>query len=77
MVITKATYNLLNSMINLLNNKDGKTCLHHYVYGDNDLVCFIDEDGNWVIEPKFDDTFEFNKGKGKVVLQGNKGYIVV
>ena len=33
-------------------------------------VTFIDEDGNWVIEPKFDDAFEFNKGKDKVVLQG-------
>ena len=50
-------------MKNLSINKDGKTCLHHHEYGDNNLVGIIDEDDNWVIEPKFDDAFEFNKGK--------------
>ena len=36
---------------------------------------FIDENGNWVIEPQFDDAFDFSEGLAIVEVEGKWGYI--
>ena len=36
---------------------------------------FVDEDGNWVIEPKFVEAFDFHEGFSMVKIDGKWGYI--
>ena len=43
--------------------------------GDNGKAGYVDEHGNWVIEPKFDDTWDFADGIAKVKLKGKYGFI--
>ena len=41
----------------------------------NDKVGYIDDDGNWIIEPKFDEGKKFSEGKAAVQLENRWGYI--
>ena len=43
--------------------------------GDNGKAGYVDEDGNWVIEPKFDFTWSFEDGIAKVELKRKSGFI--
>ena len=42
---------------------------------DNGKYGYVDEDGNWVIEPKFDHAWDFDNGIAKVKLDDKYGYI--
>ena len=42
---------------------------------DNDMYGFIDDDGNWVIEPQFDDADDFCGGFATVKIDDEWGYI--
>ena len=42
---------------------------------DNGKYGYVDEKGNWVIEPKFDDAWRFKEGFAKVELDGKYGFI--
>ena len=43
--------------------------------GDNDLYGFVDEKGNWVIEPKFDEVWDFETGYAPVKINSKFGFI--
>ena len=43
--------------------------------GDNNLWGFVDEEGKWVIKPKFRDAEDFSEGFAAVKLDGKWGYI--
>lgn len=43
--------------------------------GDNGRWGFVDEDGDWVIKPKFSDAEDFSDGFAAVKLDGKWGYI--
>ena len=36
---------------------------------------FVDENGNWVVKPQFDDAFDFSEGLAIVEVEGKWGYI--
>lgn len=43
--------------------------------GYNGKAGYVDENGNWVIEPKFDDVWSFQDGIAKIKLKGKLGLI--
>ena len=43
--------------------------------GDNNLWGYVDEEGKWVIKPKFSDAEDFSEGFAAVKLDGKWGYI--
>lgn len=43
--------------------------------GDNNLWGYVDEEGKWVIKPKFSDAEDFSEGFAAVLLDGKWGYI--
>ena len=36
---------------------------------------YVGNDGNWVIEPIFDEAYDFKKGFAEVTLDGKSGFI--
>lgn len=43
--------------------------------GDNGLYGYVDENDNWVIQPQFDDAWDFQEGLGRVKRNGKQGFI--
>ena len=40
-----------------------------------ELYGFIDKEGNWIVEPRFESAYSFSEGMAAVRLDDNWGYI--